>query len=96
MNLFFSELLWKVARYTTAAAPMFFEEADNYIDGGFLANNPCQAAWTEIHNYLSEGKNLDPTLIVSVGSGIPKQVPMKETALSNVTQLLDMVVLLVK
>ena len=75
---------------------MFYEEVDNYIDGGFLANNPCQAAWTEIHKYLPEGKNLDPTLIVSVGSGIPKQVPMKETSLTNFHQLIDMMVSLVK
>ena len=46
---------------------MYYEEVDNYIDGGYLANNPCQAAWTEIHNYLPKGKKLDPALIVSVG-----------------------------
>ena len=74
---------------------MYYEEVDNYIDGGYLANNPCQAAWTEIHNYLPKGKKLDPALIVSVGSGIPKEVPMKETSLTNFHQLIDLMVLLV-
>ena len=92
-NQLFSELLWKVARYTTAAAPVFYEEVDNYIDGGFLANNPCQAAWTEIHKY--QESRIEPTVIVSVGSGIPKHVAMKETSLTNWKQLFDMMVLLV-
>ena len=97
LYLFLSELLWKVARYTTAAAPMYYEEVDNYIDGGFLANNPCQAAWTEIHNsnYLPEGKKLKPSLIVSLGSGIPKRMPLKELSISKFKQTLELIIQLV-
>ena len=75
---------------------MYYKELDNYVDGGFLANNPCQAAWTEIHNYLPEGKKLNPTLIVSVGTGIPKHEHIKETCWSNPKQLVDLTTLLVR
>ena len=48
--LFTVELVWKVARYTSAG-PTYFSECDDYIDGGVLANNPSMAAWVEINNY---------------------------------------------
>ncbi len=41
------EHVWKVARYTSAA-PVFFKELDNYIDGGVLANNPCSLGLSAI------------------------------------------------
>ena len=47
------ELVWKVARYTSAA-PFFFTECDNYVDGGVKANNPTHFALTEIQDYLSK------------------------------------------
>ncbi len=50
-NIFISiELVWKVARYTSAG-PTYFTECDNYVDGGVLANNPCMEAWLEISKY---------------------------------------------
>ena len=36
-----------MARYTSAA-PIFFAECDNYVDGGVKANNPTAFAITEI------------------------------------------------
>ena len=45
------ELVWKVARYTSAG-PTYFSECDNYVDGGVLANNPCMAAWAEINEHF--------------------------------------------
>ena len=47
------ELVWKVARYTSAA-PGFFAECDNYIDSGVKANNPTAFGITEIQDYLSK------------------------------------------
>lgn len=44
------ELVWKVARYTTAA-PMFFTEFEDYVDGGVLANNPCSYGFSAIQNF---------------------------------------------
>ena len=50
-NLYFTlELVWKVARYTSAA-PLFFSEMDHYVDGAVLANNPCEYALTAINNF---------------------------------------------
>ena len=46
-----AEEVWKVARYTSAA-PVLFKECDNYIDGGVVANNPCNFALTHIIQHL--------------------------------------------
>ena len=48
----FVEPVWKVARYTTAA-PVYFTECDNYVDGGVKANNPSAFGLTEIQSFLS-------------------------------------------
>ena len=71
---FFLELVWKVARYTSAA-PLVFNELDNYVDGGVIANNPSESGLMEIQNFhLQQGQKLPISLIVSVGSGVyPKQ-----------------------
>ena len=67
------EYVWKVARYTSAA-PVFFSECDNYVDGGVLANNPCQYGLAEIQNFhLHRGQKLPISLVVSVGTGIYPQ-----------------------
>ena len=62
--------MWKVARYTSAA-PMYFTEFENYVDGGVLANNPCDVGLTAIQNYSRTMGIFRPiTLVVSVGSGL--------------------------
>ena len=59
-----------MARYTSAA-PMFFKEMDNYVDGGVLANNPCDFGLTAIQNYYRAlGEQLAIALVVSIGTGI--------------------------
>ena len=67
---------WKVGRYTSAA-PFYFTEVDDYIDGGILANNPCEDALTVIQEfYRSKGQKLPISLVVSIGSGMnpPKEL----------------------
>ncbi len=65
-----AELVWRVARYTSAA-PMFFKECDNYVDGGVLANNPSDYGLTAIQNfYRRRGEQLPIAVVVSVGTGI--------------------------
>ena len=61
--------VWKVARYTSAA-PTFFNELDNYVDGGVLANNPASSGLTRIQNfYCQQGQRLPISLVVSIGTG---------------------------
>lgn len=61
--------VWKVARYT-CAAPVLFGEADDYVDGGVLANNPSESGLTKIQSfYRSRGEKLPVSLVVSVGCG---------------------------
>ena len=48
-----AELVWKVARYTSAA-PVFFAECDNYVDGGVKANNPTTFGLAEIQDFLAK------------------------------------------
>ena len=62
--------MWKVARYTSAH-PLVFSECDNYVDGGVLANNPCDYGMTAIQSFYREhGVKLPIALVVSVGTGI--------------------------
>jgi len=76
-----AEPIWKVARYTSAA-PMFFTEFEDYVDGGVLANNPCESGLTAIQNYYRQKEQkLDIALVVSVGTGIfPAEVLGKTDA----------------
>lgn len=61
--------MWKVARYT-CAAPVLFGEADKYVDGGILANNPSDSGLSRIQSfYRSRGEKLPLSLVVSVGTG---------------------------
>ena len=53
-----------MARYTSAA-PVFFAECDNYVDGGVKANNPTHFALTEIQDYLSKKHGYVYTLLTT-------------------------------
>ena len=65
-----TELVWKVAR-STSAAPYYFTEFEGYIDGGMLANNPSVDALTEIHDHFRKNSQKLPiSLVLSVGSGL--------------------------
>lgn len=58
-----------MARYTTAA-PLFFNEMDNKVDGGVLANNPASSGLTKIQDFYRDRKQKLPiSLVVSIGTG---------------------------
>lgn len=65
----------KVARYTSAA-PVYFTECDNYVDGGVMANNPCMDGLNKIQSFYEErGLHYPISCLVSMGTGI---TPTKE------------------
>lgn len=65
-----TEHVWKVARYTSAA-PMYFTECDNYVDGGVMANNPCIDGLNKIQSFYQERHIHYPiACMMSVGSGV--------------------------
>ena len=77
MLYLYTELVWKVARYTSAA-PFYFSEQDNYIDGGVLANNPSEDCLTAIQqHYRKRGLKLPISLFVSIGSGQNPSKPLR-------------------
>ncbi|VDK78222.1 unnamed protein product, partial [Anisakis simplex] len=43
-------LVWKCARYSSAA-PTFFTPKDDLVDGGLMSNNPTLDLLTDIHTY---------------------------------------------
>ncbi|KAL5457013.1 hypothetical protein EMCRGX_G034246 [Ephydatia muelleri] len=61
-------LVWKVARYTSAAPP-YFTECDNYVDGGILAHNPTEVALNKIEEYLRTNGGKVASLL-SLGCGV--------------------------
>ena len=70
-----------MARYTSAA-PVFFTELENYVDGGVLANNPCNQGLAKIQNFQhDQHKKLPISLVVSIGTGI---YPVKKMGSINV------------
>ena len=55
----------------TSAGPLFFKEFENYVDGGVLANNPCNQGLAKIQKFHHDlHKKLPIALVVSVGTGI--------------------------
>ena len=67
--------MWKVARYTSAA-PTYFTESDEYVDGGLMANNPSHEGLKAIRNFYP---GLHIALVVSVGTGKYDEQEIKET-----------------
>lgn len=65
-----TELIWKVAR-CTSAAPCYFKPMNNFIDGGLRVNNPSEDGMTKIQSYLKEtSPRTDLMLVVSIGCGV--------------------------
>ncbi len=76
MLIIFTELIWKVARYTSAA-PCYFKPMDNYVDGGLKVNNPSEDGMTLIQDHLRMTRpDVDIMLAVSIGCGIFPSRPL--------------------
>lgn len=84
-------LVWKVGRYTSAAPP-YFTECDNYIDGGILAHNPTEIALNRIGEHLSSSSGKIASLL-SIGCGIfpPQPVGNLDIGTSSLLSFLSRV-----
>ena len=72
-----NELCSDVGLYTSAA-PTYFPIANNYIDGGVVANNPSMCALAGV---LEAGSALEDVKLMSFGTGIcPQYIPSSNGA----------------
>lgn len=75
--------IWKVAR-ATSAAPTYFKsmkiDDDEYLDGGFGANNPCAEIYDEVLRMNNSAEHC-VGIIVSVGTGKNLQGRFRGTGL---------------
>ncbi|KAM3729086.1 85calcium-independent phospholipase [Dirofilaria immitis] len=72
-------LIWKCARYSSAA-PTFFTPKDNFVDGGLMSNNPTLDLMADIHTYnaaciKAKKETIHVGCILSLGTG---QAPPKD------------------
>lgn len=78
-----SNEIWKIAR-ATSAAPTYFKPmkigSDEYLDGGFGANNPCAEIYDEVLRMNNRAKHC-VGIIVSVGTGKPPHGRFQGTGL---------------
>ncbi|VDN60298.1 unnamed protein product [Dracunculus medinensis] len=77
-------LVWKCARYSSAA-PTYFAPKDDYVDGGLVANNPTLDLLSDIHEYnathaQANMEKADINCIVSLGTGV---LPAKKIKLGK-------------
>jgi predicted patatin/cPLA2 family phospholipase len=74
----------------SCAAPTYFSplvlEEHNYMDGGFIYNNPTELAIFEAHA-LWPDRPIE--CIVSIGTGLPKPNPGSENVLSLLGEIID-------
>ena len=62
--------MWKAAR-ATSAAPVYFTEFEDYVDGSVLVNNPTLSALVKLEEeFENHGEKLPISIIVSLGTGM--------------------------
>ena len=83
--------IWTAAR-ATSAAPAYFKQFGNFVDGGLKANNPSMSALTRIHQYYSDcgKKDYKISCVVPLGCGRFRKVTLpidvrKATSRENFT-----------
>ena len=91
--------VWEAAR-SSGAAPTYFKQYGQFVDGGLIANNPTLDILTEIQEYNFALQHRDPTaepqkvgLVVSLGTGeTPEEevdsVDLNWSGASSLTRLL--------
>ena len=70
--------VWKACR-ASCAVPLFFTSFNDYVDGGVMANNPCEYAMAAISRYNFSQMEVEPefSLAVSMGTGHDPQMEVE-------------------
>ncbi|CAD0047936.1 unnamed protein product [Aureobasidium pullulans] len=73
--------IWQAAR-ATSAAPTFFKQLvignHQFIDGGLGSNNPCRVLLKECQQIYRKKPGCTVSCIISIGSGMPKNIGISE------------------
>lgn len=84
--------IWQVGR-ASGAAPTYFKQFQQFLDGGLIANNPTMDALSEVHEYnlalRAVGRETEisaPTVVVSLGTGLIPVTQMSEYAVESIWQ----------
>ena len=72
--------VWKACR-ASSAAPIYFTSYGDYVDGGVMANNPCEYAMSEITQFYHDQREKAPefSIAVSVGTGYDPRMGVGDT-----------------
>ena len=84
--------IWEAAQATSAAVP-YFNPFEDFIDGGFIANNPTVDALVDIRKYFKEQqreKNLRVKTVISLGSGYIQPAPFEVPQQNWIERMLDL------
>ena len=70
--------VWEACR-ASSAAPLFFTSFKDYVDGGVMANNPCEYAMAAIsqYNFSQMEEESKFSLAVSMGTGHDPQMEVE-------------------
>lgn len=84
--------IWEAIR-ATSAAPTFFDpitiaskdydggegDLEEYVDGGFGCNNPCEKVYSEGETFLDRERGQRIQCIVSIGTGMPEVMTYQDS-----------------
>ena len=86
-------LIWEAARATSAAVPYFNSFDKQFIDGGFIANNPTSDTIVDILHFKPEAKI---KVVLSMGCGYVLPEAITEPDFHPINSILDKILKLTK
>ena len=84
--------IWEAAQATSAAVP-YFNPFEDFIDGGFIANNPTVDALVDIKKHFKEHQREDKLrvkAVISLGCGYIHPAPLEIPQQSWIQKILDL------
>lgn len=85
-SLFESTKIWEACRATSAATSFFDPVSIGpmnqiFVDGALGANNPVFSLWSQAQDVWGNGMQSRLQCLVSIGTGVPAQKPMRDDIL---------------